>query len=308
MRHLNAHNHRLATPENENPPSPPLEKGGKICQAVSKSPFGKGGFRGILGATFSIKEATIGLLALLLLFSLPLGVRAAAPDVSLTVVPGLVEIGISFTGSRLTVSGEIPAGSQALLEVRGESAAEGLMRKGRRGGLWMNVGEIEIEGAPSLYLAMTSHRDLLASGAGQPWGYEALQQKVRFTGQIQGDEVPRFFREFLQLKESEGLYGLFPGTLKTSGGNPERTAVRGTFELPAKIAPGLYQVCLSAIEEGRVLCQKTVPLKVEMVGFPAALTELAYQHGALHGILAVIIAIVVGFVMGFVFKGKGGAH
>lgn len=253
-------------------------------------------------------QAIVGLLAFLFLLALPLGTRAAAPDVSLTVVPELVEIGTSFTGSRLTVAGEIPAGSQALLEVRGQSTATGLMRKGRRGGLWMNVGEIEIEGAPSLYLAMTSHQDLLAAGAGGQWGYQALQQKVHFTGQVQGDEVPRFFREFLQLKESEGLYGLFPGTLKTSGGNPGRTAVRGTFELPAKIAPGLYQVCLSAIEEGRVLCQKTVPLKVEMVGFPAALTELAYQHGALHGILAVIIAIVVGFVMGFVFKGKGGGH
>jgi hypothetical protein len=47
-------------------------------------------------------------------------------------------------------------------------------------------------------------------------------------------------------------------------------------------------------------------LKVEMVGFPALLADLAYQHGATYGIIAVVIAIVTGFAMGFLFKGGGG--
>ncbi len=47
-------------------------------------------------------------------------------------------------------------------------------------------------------------------------------------------------------------------------------------------------------------------LKVEMVGFPALLAKLAYQHGAAYGVLAVVIAIVTGFAMGFLFKGGGG--
>jgi hypothetical protein len=43
-----------------------------------------------------------------------------------------------------------------------------------------------------------------------------------------------------------------------------------------------------------------------MVGFPAMLTTLAYEHGATYGILAVIIAIMTGFAIGFLFKGGGG--
>jgi uncharacterized membrane protein YraQ (UPF0718 family) len=43
-----------------------------------------------------------------------------------------------------------------------------------------------------------------------------------------------------------------------------------------------------------------------MVGFPAWLAALAYEHGAAYGVLAVVIAIVTGFAMGFIFKGGGG--
>lgn len=47
-------------------------------------------------------------------------------------------------------------------------------------------------------------------------------------------------------------------------------------------------------------------LTVALVGFPAWLAQLAYQHGAAYGVLAVVIAIVTGFAMGFIFKGGGG--
>ena len=47
-------------------------------------------------------------------------------------------------------------------------------------------------------------------------------------------------------------------------------------------------------------------LTVALVGFPALLASLAYQHGAVYGVLAVVIAIVTGFAMGFLFKGGGG--
>ena len=47
-------------------------------------------------------------------------------------------------------------------------------------------------------------------------------------------------------------------------------------------------------------------LQVAMVGFPAMLYTLAYEHGATYGILAVVIAIITGFAIGFLFKGGGG--
>jgi uncharacterized protein (TIGR02186 family) len=246
-------------------------------------------------------------LGLLLLLGLPRG--ASSASLELQVAPGLVGIGASFQGAQVTVSGQIPPGSQAVVEVLGENSVEELMRKGRRGGLWMNVGEIKVKGAPSLYLAMSTTPELLSSPQGEAaaFGYQALQKCLTFCGCLEEKESPRFFQEFLKLKESEGLYGTFPGALKIAATNPGGDEVQGTFRLPAKTAPGQYQVCLSVLSEGRLLGRKCVPLQVAMVGFPAALSDLAYQHGALYGILAVIIAIVTGFVMGFIFKGKA-AH
>jgi uncharacterized membrane protein YraQ (UPF0718 family) len=60
------------------------------------------------------------------------------------------------------------------------------------------------------------------------------------------------------------------------------------------------------IQDGKAVSHTCTDLTVEMVGFPALMAQLAYQHGAAYGVLAVIIAIVVGFAMGFLFKGGGG--
>ena len=80
----------------------------------------------------------------------------------------------------------------------------------------------------------------------------------------------------------------------------------GTFPLPTKVKPGTYQVCLTVVQGGQVIAKNCRDLKVVMVGFPAMLASLAYEHGATYGILAVVIAIVTGFAMGYLFKGGGG--
>jgi hypothetical protein len=231
--------------------------------------------------------------------------RAAAPV--LTVSPGTVKIGAFFNGQAVTVSGTIPAGAQAVLEVVGSSAEEILMRKGRRGGLWMNVGRIMVHDAPSLYLVMSTAKQLLtATPPEATWGYQALKQRIKFTGRIEPAERQEFLGQFLQLKESEHFYASWPGGLKVGAATGGEIPVKGSFALPTITRPGTYKVCLSVIQEGKVVSSTCSDLKVEMVGFPALLAALAYQHGASYGVLAVVIAIVTGFAMGFLFKGGGG--
>jgi hypothetical protein len=229
-----------------------------------------------------------GLVLLGVLLAGVLPARAAAP--ALTVSPATVKIGAFFNGQAVSVSGTMPAGAQAVLEVVGSSAEETLMRKGRRGGLWMNVGKIEVHDAPSLYLVMSTTKELLtAAEPSATWGYQALKQRISFTGSIEPAERQEFLGQFLQLKESEHFYVTRPGALKVGA------ATGG--EIP---------VCLSVIQDGKVTSNTCTELKVEMVGFPALLASLAFQHGATYGVLAVVIAIVTGFAMGFLFKGGGG--
>jgi hypothetical protein len=133
-----------------------------------------------------------------------------------------------------------------------------------------------------------------------------LKQRITFTGRIEPAEQQKFLGQFLQLKESEHIYATRPGALKVGAASGGQSPITGTFSLPTITKPGAYEVCLSVIDHGKVVRRTCTDLTVAMVGFPALLASLAYQHGAAYGVLAVIIAIVVGFAMGFVFKGGGG--
>jgi hypothetical protein len=245
------------------------------------------------------------LLILSLLLAAPAGAGDASPEIQ--VWPDVVEIGAFFNGHEVKIIGKIPQGAQAVIEITGPAATEHLMRKGRRGGLWMNVGELEAQGAPSLYLAASTTPPLLKDPPVEAvWGYPALKQQIRFAGRLEQGEREYFLDQFFQLKESDEVYAIFPGALKVKGGSGDSQTVTGAFPLPTKVKPGAYRVCLTVVQGGQVIAKHCRDLKVVMVGFPAMLASLAYGHGATYGILAVIIAIVTGFAMGYLFKGGGG--
>ncbi len=252
------------------------------------------------------KSALSGLLlGLLAAAGLPGVARGAAAD--LQVSPDVVEIGAFFHGHKVIVTARIPAGSEAVMEVKGKADTEHMLRKGRRGGLWMNVGEIDFQGAPSVYLAASTDPKLLTAAPPEAaWGYQALRQRIKISGEVQPAEQEEFLGQFFKLKESEDIYRLLPGGLKASKAAGDLKTVTGRFAVPTNIKPGAYEVCLSVIDNGTLAAKNCTDLKVEMVGFPAMLDNMAHQHGATYGILAVVIAIVTGFAMGFLFKGGGG--
>ena len=235
----------------------------------------------------------------------PVG-AAAAP---LEVVPNTLRITESFRGAPLRISADIAAGFNAVVELKGDTHDAHLLRKGRRGGLWMNVGEVEVHGAPSLYLAMSTDPEILASQADQDrWGYSALQKKVEFSGVLPTDGAALLFEQLVKLKEEEGLYGVFPGSLKKITGSGDRAKVEGQFLLPSNIPSGKYQVTLSIVNHGSVVDKQYAELTVRMAGLTALMASMAHEHALLYGVLSVVIAVLTGFIMGFVFKGKGSAH
>jgi hypothetical protein len=247
----------------------------------------------------------VAVMTLVVLLAGSLSAQAAEP--SLKVTPDNVQIGTFFSGQTVTVEGSIPGGAQAVLEVVGSSADMHLMRKGRRGFLWMNVGEITVHDAPSLYLVMSTAKELLTSAPGEAtWGYQSLEKRMGFSGRIETAERPLFMKQFLELMESEHIYATYPGALKVKATAGGQSAVKGTFFLPTNTKPGTYKVVLSVITGGKVMSTTSKDLTMGMVGFPALLANLAFQHGATYGIIAVVIAIVTGFAMGFLFKGGGG--
>jgi hypothetical protein len=249
---------------------------------------------------------TVAWCLLLLLALAPAG-SVRAESVTIQLIPDLVEINSFYQGRDVAVTGTLPAGLGAVVEVRGPTTQEHLMRKGRRGPLWMNVGAIDVTGAPSIYIVLTSAADLLGqSQTVTSWGFPALLQHLKLAGDLQENEQTKFKKQFLELKESQRLYASAPGGLKISPAEGGLQKVTGKFWLPSNIKPDTYKVCLTTVREGHAVDKVCVDLPVQMVGFPALLMTMAYEHAALYGLLAIIIAIVVGAVMGYLFKGGGG--
>ena len=220
---------------------------------------------------------------------------------SLTVTPSVLEIDSFFGGAEVSVSADLPEGSQAVIEVMGKEVEEDMMRKGRHWDLWMNMGEIDIDGAPFLYLLMSSAPRPIGPG-NRPWGYDALRKGVSFRGRFRKGERPELFREFIQLKEGHGLYGNFPGAVKISRLNATRSVARATFHLPSRVPEGIYRVCLTVTQEGRITERRCTSFKVVMTGVPAFLTFLASRHTVLYGLLAICVAVAGGFLSGFLFR------
>jgi hypothetical protein len=243
---------------------------------------------------------------LIMVFHIP-AVGSAAPE-NFQVLPNKVDIGESFQGAEIKVSAEIPPGSNAIVEFRGDNHQDRLLRKGRRGGLWMNVGEVTVDNAPTLYLLMSTDPGLVSDAARESrWGYDVLRKQVKLSGAMPKGGKDKLFQQFIKLKESEQLYGVFPGALKLISTSDNRARVEGQFALPDKIPPANYKIHFFVLNSGKVVEHNTTEFPVEMRGMPAILASLAYDHATLYGLVAVIIAILAGFIMALIFKGKG-AH
>jgi len=239
-------------------------------------------------------------------FILLLPALVPAPDAAernILVEPESIHIGAFYSATVVEVSAEIPEGCDAVIEILGEEIEEQLLRKGRHWDIWMNVGEIDIEEAPSVYYAMSSDPKSLDESSPDPaFGYGALQRRAYFIGDVKGLKRLKIFDEFVKLKEREKLYHVYPGELELSSHPGGPVIVHGTFIIPSRIAPDTYQVRLSVLRDGRLVDSRTAPLEIRVVGLPASLFSLARRHGSVYGLLAVLVAAAFGYFTGVVFK------
>lgn len=243
-------------------------------------------------------------LGVLLVLSVPaLAHASGASRPGVVVKPGTIDIGMLYDGMPVEISAEIPEQCDAVLEILGKEIEEQLLRKGKHWDIWMDVGEIDIEGAPTVYFAMSSDpKSLDRAVPDATFGYAAMERQVSFLGDVSGLKRLKIFDEFIKLKEREKLYRLSPGALQLSRSPGGRTVVRGTFIIPSRIAPDTYQVRLSVLRDGHLIDSRTASLAVRVAGLPALLSSLARRHGGLHGLLAISVAVVFGYLTGVAFK------
>ena len=241
-------------------------------------------------------------------FGLLLVTFAATPALGMTVEPNPILVNARFDGGTVRVRGSSDPESQVFVIISGSHIKEKFKRKGRAGPIWVNRGTLEVSGVPRLCIIANSgpgsagldrqlvDRHLL--------DLEAVSRRAIFEPSDSDAESIR--RDYLKLKESEGVFANLPGAVQLAGVDGKREF---TVEIPWPVSggPGKYTVDVVQVKAGALLRKETSALKVELVGFPRWLSHLAFERSRLYGALSVASAIFVGLLMGVVFK-KGGGH
>ena len=242
-----------------------------------------------------------------------LGARAAAVDPSgrepgtaaVRVEPAEVDVGMFYRGTKLHVEATAPDNCDVALACVGHETKVELKRKGKVGGvLWMNVGDVEFERVPSLFLQWSDVGGLRSdSGVAREAaarGYERVEARV--LPATADEDTRRLFHEFIRLKEREQLY------LSRSGPVRASNTFSADFWLPASVPPGNYEVQLLGGRGPALDVLATSEITVRRVGLAALVSSMAQTHGLLYGIASVVLAIGMGFLTGMLFTASKKGH
>ncbi len=236
----------------------------------------------------------------------PAGFAGADKPTALTVSPDILNVGTFFSGGQITVTGEIPAADDVVVEIIGPQVNSLFDVKGRIGPFWMTREKADLENAPALYLLlMPPGPEWAQKAAGLNLGIDNLRQQIGITRSVTAPDV--IFRMFIKLKRSEKLYGEVPGAVSYSADENGRRRFTATCHLPSSTAVGKYTVKATPINNGQAGPDLSVDLMVQQVGFVEIVDELASNRRVTYGVAAVLIALFSGAVMGLIFKG-GGSH
>ncbi|MEA4857603.1 TIGR02186 family protein [Solidesulfovibrio sp.] len=224
----------------------------------------------------------------------------------LTLAPQAVAINSLYNGTDLTVTGDVPAGSQVVVRLAGEPETFRMKQKARvLGVLWMNTEKVAFAGAPSVFLVAASPEAAAAvvSGLGVP----GLARTI--TVESNDPDKAALLAEFLKFQQAEQLYLENAGQVTLGPDAGDTRPFTAVLRLPSRLSPGAYAVEVLALDNGAVAARGQATMTASFVGAPAFLADMAFGHGALYGILASIIAILGGLVIGQLFSGsKSGAH
>jgi len=227
-----------------------------------------------------------------------------------TITPNYIDIGAFFKGSQISVSAEVPECDGVVVELEGKDQEMVLNKKGKRAFLWLNVAQISVKKAPSVYIIASS--DKLNNICSEKeleeelLGYISLRRKIIFESDkpLTGHE----FDEFLKLKEHKGSYNI-NNTVNFDPNMSGRQKVTANLDIPSFISAGNYEIFLYCFKNGNLSQKASSSFLVEEVGLTVLIKNLAFGKPAIYGVFAIIIALGAGFIIGIIFsKRNRGGH
>ncbi|SFG70416.1 conserved hypothetical protein [Desulfotomaculum arcticum] len=246
----------------------------------------------------------ITVLLIVLICAIP-AVADTAPAVS----PQQVNIGLNFKGADLSVSGSVPDGADVYIKVSSpnDSVLE-LNKKGRVGGMWMNVENTEVSNVPKLYQIISSQKitvlpQELQEKLGLARDFEPIYQTASVKKKTAGGYVPLsaqesrdFVSSLINIYQKSGLYAINENAVKVENGQ-----YQATVKLPPNIPQETCNITVYVIREGSLLETASTSLEVNPVGLTSWLNREAIFDGPTYGLIAVLIALFFGTGIAFLF-------
>ena len=233
------------------------------------------------------------------------GFSSASMPLEITVQPDQIFIGATYNGTDILVSGQVPADTEAVIRITGHEEDSKLKKKGRvMGVLWMNLGSVELQNIPGVFLLYKSIQadDQQVGGI----NISAIRRKAEIVSEYQDKDA--LFEEFVKLKQKSGLYRTVENGIHYEKENNGMKFFSASVKLPSALPQGDYKLEVFALAGNDIAGYSKKDLNVKQAGMPAFIATLAFDHGTLYGILAVIVAVIAGLLTGTIFKGEKGAH
>ena len=221
------------------------------------------------------------------------------------VYPNQVKVGPFFNGSQAVVTADLPECSGVVVKFIGKDKEIILNEKGRKAFIWLNVGQVTVSNAPSIYiLTSTDKLDILCSAMLQHkemLGYYSMKDTITFKSSslLKGNE----FEEFIKYKEHSECYSINSKAeiiLNSDG----RKTLRANIGIPSFISPDEYRIIIYCFYEGNLIDKAELKLSVEEVGLPLFIKNLAANSPAIYGVSSIIVAMIAGSIIGLIFTKK----
>jgi uncharacterized protein (TIGR02186 family) len=257
-------------------------------------------------------RATVRLASIIGLLSLFILAGKASAELTIRANHDHVTIDFFYHGSTVSVSGLSDPGTDLIVKISSPDGHESLRTKGKVGGLlWMNVGSLNFEDTPKLYLLTGTKKidDILNREEMEKYtiGYQALSRHIKVDPPASDEERAKWFDQFIKFKESKKLYKVSQGTVSLTDKNGKQDYFV-KMDWPYQATPGNYTVTVYAVRDKKVVETANANVSVEQVGVIKSLAGMAKSNGALYGIISILAALAAGFGVGLIFRKGGGAH
>jgi hypothetical protein len=237
---------------------------------------------------------------------LPLSARASVQGFS-AVEPSRVEAGSFYSGATVRLHGLAHPDSDVLVLLVGETKPEVFNRRERKWIIWGGVEHVTVEGAPSGYLLITSGA---LPAIAQPRTRERLQlglptltKRIRIHPPRPDADV--LIRDFVRLKQREGLYRVVQGGVTLSDVRQGRREFDVEVRLPPTMEPGPKELEVLELRGGELVGRDVHTVELTRVGMPAHVSAFAENHPALFGVLSAAVMLLTGLLIGLLGKTKG---